>query len=84
MSCSRSDGGIRRCFCQIMGRDITVESESGRGLTFTIRLPRIVDAPQEGSDCQSGYTGSPDCELRVAAQCLLLTELGHWPDRAGA
>jgi signal transduction histidine kinase len=38
---------ISRRFCQMMGGDVMVESEPGRGSTFTIRLPRIVDAPKE-------------------------------------
>ena len=38
---------ISKRFCQMMGGDITVESEPGRGSTFTIRLPKIVDAPKE-------------------------------------
>jgi two-component system, NtrC family, sensor kinase len=36
---------ISKRFCQMMGGDITVASKPGEGSTFTIRLPRIVDAP---------------------------------------
>jgi signal transduction histidine kinase len=35
---------ISKRFCQMMGGDITVESDVGSGSTFTIRLPTIVEA----------------------------------------
>jgi signal transduction histidine kinase len=48
---------ISRRFCQMMGGDIRVESEVGCGSTFTIRLPRIVDAPKEVVAANPSHTG---------------------------
>jgi signal transduction histidine kinase len=48
---------ISKRFCQMMGGDITVDSEVGRGSTFTIRMPRIVDAPKEVVATNAADTG---------------------------
>jgi CheY-like chemotaxis protein len=40
---------ISKHFCQMMGGDITAESEYGQGSTFTVRLPVAVPKPEPGS-----------------------------------
>jgi signal transduction histidine kinase/CheY-like chemotaxis protein len=48
---------ISKKFCEMMGGDITVESESGKGTTFTVILPSEV--PVEIKSAEKGSTPKP-------------------------
>lgn len=54
---------ITRKFCQMMGGDVTAESELGKGSTFMIRLPVEVPVPASnvpGANGAAASRGAPD------------------------
>ena len=68
---------ISRRFCQMMGGDITVASEPGRGSTFTIRLPRIVEGPAPPVDTGQANAGM-GAEIFVHRGRWLRFAALHW------
>ena len=50
---------ITRRFCQMLGGDVTVRSEQGKGSTFTIELPARAPQPQAGEEPGSSTEERP-------------------------
>ncbi|MGD2147752.1 MAG: GAF domain-containing protein [Anaerolineae bacterium] len=61
---------ITRRFCQMMGGDVTVESEHGVGSTFTIRLPATATPPAAGAPAVE----APIPELVEGASTVLVID----------
>ena len=69
---------ITRKFCQMMGGDVLVESESGKGSTFTIRLPLEVPAanavPGASTPAVAARAGSQPCPPEGAPTILVVDD----------
>ncbi len=57
---------ISKKFCELMGGDLAVKSEEGKGTTFTVELPAVVREPAEDSPEDSPEATQPEAEAPAA------------------
>ena len=63
---------ITKRFCQMMGGNVSVESELGQGSTFTIQLPTYVRDPKAESPSQ--FTESADSLSKKTSTILIIDD----------
>jgi CheY-like chemotaxis protein len=63
---------ISQRFCELMGGDIAVTSESGKGSVFTVRLPAHLAAPAEPTPSPAGGTSLTPAALGVVGVAPVL------------
>lgn len=76
---------ITRRFCEMMGGRIDVESEHGRGSTFTIRLPATVgeEVPTDATTAQSATVRSTGRVLVIDDEASVRTLMRRFLSREG-
>jgi CheY-like chemotaxis protein len=78
VSTSRRYGGtglglaISRKFCQLMGGDLVVASEHGKGSTFTVTLPRQIQEPS--ATTQFFVKPAAGSGVTIAGPCVLVID----------
>jgi PAS domain S-box-containing protein len=65
---------ISRQLCQMMGGDVTVESEMGKGSTFTVRLPRDPESRRTGEETTEVIADLPGDPVSESASTVLVID----------
>jgi signal transduction histidine kinase/DNA-binding response OmpR family regulator len=65
---------ISRRFCQMMGGDIKVASEPGKGSTFTIRLPAEVETTQPAAAVRDAALSRPGARPSAGSTILVVDD----------